>query len=127
MVSFVIVSHVKKLAEGVAELAKMMAPNVQISTAGGLEDGSNGTSFEIISEAINSVRSEDGTIILVDMGSAVMTAEMVIDGIDDNKPIIADCPIVEGAVLGAVLAESGAGIDEIIDELKTVHEQKKLE
>lgn len=126
MVSFVIVSHVKKLAEGIAELSEMMAPNVKIVAAGGLEDGTHGTSFSIISDAVRSALSEDGTIILVDMGSAVMTAEMVLEDYADKNIVVADCPVVEGAVLGTVLAESGAGMDEILEELKNVHEQKKL-
>ena len=53
MVGFVIVSHSRKLAEGVVELAKMMAPDVPQVAAGGLEDGSFGTSFERILEAVN--------------------------------------------------------------------------
>ena len=48
MVGFVIVSHSKTLAEGVVELTKMMADGVPIRAAGGLEDGSFGTSFEKI-------------------------------------------------------------------------------
>ena len=55
MVGFVIVSHSGKLAEGVVDLAKMMAPDVPMAAAGGLEDGSFGTSFERILEAVNEV------------------------------------------------------------------------
>ena len=70
MVGFVIVSHSAKLAEGVADLARMMAKSAPIAPAGGLEDGSFGTSFEKISSAIDQVYSEDGVILLMDMGRA---------------------------------------------------------
>ena len=126
MVGFVIVSHSAKLAEGVADLARMMAKTVPIAPAGGLEDGSFGTSFEKISNAVDEVYSDDGVIMLMDMGSAVMTAEMVIETMEGRKIAMADCPIVEGAVTGAVSAESGASLEEIMEDLEQVGAQKKL-
>lgn len=126
MVGFVIVSHSAKLAEGVADLSRMMARSCPIAAAGGLEDGSFGTSFEKISSAIDQVYSDDGVILLMDMGSAVMTAEMVLEAMDGRKLVLADCPIVEGAVTGTVSAESGASLEDILAELEQVGEQKKL-
>ena len=126
MVGFVIVSHSAKLAEGVTDLARMMARTVPIAPAGGLEDGSFGTSFEKISNAVDEVYSEDGVIMLMDMGSAVMTAEMVIESMDGRKIVMADCPIAEGAVTGTVSAESGSSLEEILEELEQVGTQKKL-
>ena len=124
MVGFVIVSHSAKLAEGVADLARMMAKTV--APAGGLEDGSFGTSFEKISCAVDQVYSEDGVIILMDMGSAVMTAEMVIESMEGRKLVMADCPIAEGAVTGTVSAEAGMSLEEIMEDLEQVGAQKKL-
>ena len=126
MVGFVIVSHSAKLAEGVADLSRMMARSCPIAAAGGLEDGSFGTSFEKISSAIDQVYSDDGVILLMDMGSAVMTAEMVLEAMDGRKLVLADCPIVEGAVTGTVSAESGASLEDILAELEQVGAQKKL-
>ena len=83
MVGYVIVSHSKTLAEGVVELSKMMASDAKIVAAGGLEDGSFGTSYQLIKEAITAVYSEDGVLILVDMGRAVMTTELVIEDLGD--------------------------------------------
>lgn len=127
MVGFVIVSHSAKLAEGVADLARMMAKSAPIAPAGGLEDGSFGTSFEKISSAIDQVYSEDGVILLMDMGSAVMTAEMVIESMEGRKLAMADCPIAEGAVTGTVNAEAGMSLEEILEELAQVGTQKKLQ
>ena len=126
MVGFVIVSHSAKLAEGVADLARMMAKTVPIAPAGGLEDGSFGTSFEKISNAIDQVYSDDGVILLMDMGSAVMTAEMVIESMEGRKLVMADCPIAEGAVTGTVGAEAGMSLEEILEDLEQVGAQKKL-
>ena len=126
MVGFVIVSHSGKLAEGVVDLAKMMAPDDPMAAAGGLEDGSFGTSFERILEAVNEVYSEDGVILLMDLGSAVMTAEMVLESLEGQKLAMADCPLVEGAVVAAVNAAGGMSFDDILKELEKVRDMKKL-
>lgn len=68
MVGFVIVSHSQTLADGVVELTKMMADGVPIRAAGGLEDGGFGTSYEKIANAIEEIYSDDGVIVLMDMG-----------------------------------------------------------
>ena len=72
MFSIVVVSHSKKLAEGVAEVAKMMARDVTIVAAGGTEDGSLGTSYEKIATAIDKAYTDDGVALFMDMGSAVI-------------------------------------------------------
>lgn len=126
MVGLVIVSHSSKLAEGVVDLARMMARTAPMAAAGGLEDGSFGTSFEKISNAVDEVYSDDGVILLMDMGSAVMTAEMVIESMDGRKLAMADCPVAEGAVTAAVGSEAGASLEEILADLGQVGTQKKL-
>ena len=104
----------------------MMAASVPIQAAGGLDDGSLGTSFEKIYAAIDEVYSDDGVIVLMDMGSAVMTTEMVIEAMEGRKIAMADCPLVEGAVTGTVSAISGASLEEIMEELSEVRNQNKL-
>ena len=126
MVGFVIVSHSRTLADGVVELTKMMADGVPIRAAGGLDDGGFGTSYEKIETAINEVYSDDGVIVLMDMGSAVMTAEMVIESMPDRRIVMADCPLVEGAVSATVSAVGGSTLDEIMEELDDVREMRKL-
>ena len=126
MVGIVIVSHSQKLAEGVVELSKMMAANVPIAAAGGLEDGGLGTSYDKICAAIEEVYSADGAIVLMDMGSAVLTTEMVLD--DLNRPLVKmiDCPLVEGAVLAAVESAGGATLQELIKRLEVSRTTNKF-
>jgi PTS hybrid protein len=79
-VSLVVVSHSAKLAEGVAELAGQMAQGkVAIAAAGGTATGELGTSVERIATALQGVAGPDGTLILLDLGSAVMAAEMAVE------------------------------------------------
>lgn len=126
MVGIVIVSHSAKLAEGVVDLTKMMAKECPVAAAGGLEDGSFGTSYEKIMQAVEAVRGTEGTAVLMDMGSAVMTTEMVLEdlGYPDVKMI--DCPIVEGAVAATVASTGGADLDAVIEEAMYANQMKKL-
>ena len=123
MVGIVVVSHSQKLAEGVVELASLMAPETPMKAAGGMDDGGFGTSFEKITEAVEEVYSEDGVAIFMDLGSAVMTTEMVLEEMSDKKIEMIDCPIVEGAVAATVAASAGADFEEVKQnalEAKTV-------
>lgn len=126
MVGLVFVSHSQKLAEGVAELALMMAPNATVCAAGGMEDGGLGTSFDKITRAVKSISSPDGVIILMDMGSSVMTSEMVCEALPDERILLSGSPMVEGAVVAAVGSSAGLDIEEIIDSLKGCHTIKRI-
>lgn len=114
MVGIVIVSHSQKLAEGVIDLAALMAPETPMRAAGGMEDGGFGTSFEKINNAIEEIYTDDGVVILMDLGSAVMTTEMVLEMMEDRNIKMIDCPIVEGAIAAAVVAAGNASMDEVI-------------
>ena len=114
MVGIVIVSHSQKLAEGVVDLASLMAPETPMRAAGGMDDGGFGSSFEKINNAIDEIYSDDGVIILMDMGSAVMTTEMVLETMEDRKVKMVDCPVVEGAVAAAVVAAGNASMEDVI-------------
>ena len=120
MVGIVIVSHSKNLADSVVEFTGLMAPDAKIAAAGGMEDGGFGTSFEKIQKAIESVYSEEGVIVLMDMGSAVMTTEMVLDMFEPYTVKMADCPLVEGSVVATIDAASGMKMDEILAALSQV-------
>ena len=127
MVGIVIVSHSQKLAEGVVELAKMMSANAPIAAAGGLDDGNFGTSYEKISAAIESVYSADGVAVLMDMGSAVMTTEMVLEDLERDNVKMLDCPLVEGAVLAAVESVGGISLDSLTERIAEARAVKKLD
>lgn len=108
-VGLVIVSHSTKLAEGVAELAAQMAPEVPIIPAGGTPDGGLGTDFAAVTEAIAAADKGAGVVILFDLGSAQMTADMAVEALaDPAQAQVADAPLVEGAVAAAVAAAGGA-------------------
>lgn len=126
MVGIVIVSHSTHLAESVIEMAAVMAQDTPMAAAGGLEDGSFGTSFDKITAAIDSVYSEDGVLVLMDLGSAVMTTEMVLEMMPDRRVEMVDCPLVEGAIVAAIQAAGGADFEGIKESLKGVAGTRKF-
>lgn len=127
MFSIVIVSHSQKLAEGVVEVAKMMAHNVTVIAAGGKENGELGTSYEKIAAAINEVYTDDGTAILMDMGSAVMTAEIVLESMDERRLKLIDAPIVEGAILAAIEATAETSLEDLPEKMQQARDVRKIE
>lgn len=126
MVGIVIVSHSQKLAEGIKDLAALMAPTVPIVAAGGMEDGGFGTDYAKIYEGIDSIYTDDGVIVLMDLGSAVMTTEMVLEEMADRKIEMVDCPVVEGAISAAVASEGEASIEDVIKAAQTAKNMAKF-
>ncbi|WP_026549325.1 dihydroxyacetone kinase phosphoryl donor subunit DhaM [Arthrobacter sp. Br18] len=120
-VGLVIVSHSEKIAEGVCELAGQMASGVDLVAAGGADGGTGaariGTSFEKVQNGIAKADSGSGVVILTDLGSAVMTAEMALEFLDPeqrDRVRLAQAALVEGAVAAAVQAQGGASLDEVL-------------
>ena len=113
-VNIVVVSHSEKIADGAAELAAQMAPDVLVLTAGGTADGRIGTSLEKVLAALDHAAGGDGTVILTDLGSAVMTAESALEFAEDPAGVLlADAPLVEGLVAASVAAQGGADVQAV--------------
>ena len=120
MVSLLIVSHSESLARGIMELAKEMSGDVVIEAVGGTEDGRLGNDYNKIYEALDKIYTDDGVLILFDLGSSYLTAEMVketfeIEGRDKIK--IVDSAMVEGAVISSIEMSLGRSLDEVCDKL----------
>ncbi len=121
MVGIVIISHSEKIAEGIKELAGEMATNTPIACAGGTSDGQIGTDLEKIINAIKKVYSEDGVVILFDLGSAYMNAELAVECLPktmQKKIVIIDVALVEGAITAAVESSINGSLEDIIIVLK---------
>lgn len=125
MVSLVIVSHSAMLADGVKELAdQMVQGKVKIAAAGGVDDSDNplGTDPMKVMTAIESVYSEDGVVVLMDLGSALMSAETAVDFLlaEQQKNIyLCPAPLVEGAMAAAVQASVGSSAEQVMAEAQS--------
>lgn len=124
VIGIVIVSHSKQLALGVRELAtQMVQGQVSIAVAAGIEDPENplGTDPIQVYEAIASVFSDDGVLVLMDLGSALLSAEMAIEFLSEaqqQKVHLCEAPLVEGAIAAVVAAASGRDIHQVMAEAR---------
>lgn len=120
-VGLVVVSHSRALARAAVALAREMArgEEVPIAMAAGLDENTLGTDAAQIAEAIVAVDRGDGVVVLMDLGSAVLSAELALELIDDEVRdwvVLSPAPLVEGLVVAAVTAAGGAGADRVATE-----------
>lgn len=126
MIHLVLVSHSHQLAEGLAELIRFMAPpDLSIAAVGGIEDNHGtyhfGTNALAIHEAIQANPNCDGVLILVDLGSAVLSAEAAVDMLEpaqQERCLISNAPLVEGSIIAAI----EAGLDRSLEEINEAAE-----
>lgn len=113
----VLISHSAKVAEGVKEMIREVNQDVPIALAGGTDDQEIGTSIDIILQAIEQADSGSGVLLLYDLGSAKMNAEMATEMTDRKEVQIAEAPLLEGAYVAAVEAGLEKSADEITETL----------
>ena len=123
MIHLILVSHHPDIARGIAALAaQMSAAPETIHTAAGIDDPDNsvGTDAVRIMQAILDADNPDGILILVDLGSAILSAQTALDLLDDPalaaRCRISAAPLVEGAISAAVAASSGADLETVARE-----------
>ncbi len=109
-VGLVAVSHSRALAEAAVALAReMAAPDQPIEVAAGTDDGGFGTDAAAIAAAIGAADRGAGVVVLMDLGSAVLSAELARELVDDpDRVLLCPAPFVEGLVVAAVAAAGGA-------------------
>jgi dihydroxyacetone kinase phosphotransfer subunit len=114
MVGLVLVSHSKRLADGLAELIAQLAADVTVVAAGGTDDGRIGTSPDAVTAALAAADSGDGVVVLPDLGSAVFSVKVALEDAPSETTVLVDAPFVEGAVSAAVTAGTGASLAEVV-------------
>ena len=121
MVGLVVVSHSRALARAAVALAQEMlhGRRVPIVVAAGLDDGTFGTDAGQIVDAVTEADDGEGVVVLMDLGSAVLSAELALDLLDDDaraRVALCSAPLVEGLIVAAVAAAGGASRDEVVAE-----------
>jgi phosphoenolpyruvate---glycerone phosphotransferase subunit DhaM len=113
-VAIVIVSHSPRVAEGAADMVReMVGDEVQVAFCGGNPEGGLGTNVAAIKAAIERVYTPAGVAILVDLGGAETNSEMAIELLPEawqERVVICNAPIVEGAVMAATEAAGGCAL-----------------
>ncbi len=95
----------------------MGGEDLRLAVAGGLDQPGDplGTDAVRVVRAIEEAWSEDGVLVLMDLGSAVLSAEMALDLLPEERRgrvLLSEAPLVEGAVAAAVAAGRGATLEE---------------
>ncbi len=94
-----------------------MAPDVPVAAAGGTDDGEVGTSLDKVLAAVERADADGaGAVVLFDLGSAQMTAELALESLDDDRRHrvrLVDAPLVEGAMVAATTAAGGASVADV--------------
>ena len=122
MVGLVLVSHSAELAAAVKALAEQQTQGrAAIVAVGGTGDPEHpfGTDALAIMDAIQSVWHEDGVLVLMDLGSALLSAEMALEFMDPEQAArvrLSAAPFIEGAMAASVQASIGAGLDAVAAE-----------
>src|SRR5690349_11447277 len=88
-----------------------MAAGVRIVVAAGAPGGGFGTDATAIAAAVEAADDGSGVVVVVDLGSAVLSAELALELLADglrSRVVLSPAPFVEGLVLAAVAAAGGA-------------------
>lgn len=126
MIGLVVVSHSERAAEGIVEVAAEMAGDTAIEAVGGDGQGGIGTVPDAIEDALDAADDGDGVVVLVDLGSAVMNADVAIE-MSGVEATIADAPVLEGTVNAAVAATNpSATLESVREQAEAAREIEKL-
>ena len=122
MIGIVLVSHSQKLVEGLQELVHQLGGGqARVAIAGGGAEGELGTSVEKIGKAIRQVDGPDGVLILVDLGSAVLSTETAIELLDPpptGEVRLSSAPLVEGAIVAVIHAGLNQTLAQVLEAIE---------
>lgn len=126
MIGLVVVSHSRALADAAVALAAEMVHGAgpTVTVAAGLDDAVTGratfgTDATAVAAAIEAADSPDGVLVLMDLGSAVMSAELALELVEPEiaaRVRLCSAPLVEGLVAAVVAAGTGASLDAVTAE-----------
>ena len=121
-VGIVVVSHSRALAEAAVALATEMLHGTEprIASRPASTRPRSAPTPSPIAAAIERVDSAAGVVVLMDLGSAVLSAELALDLLADadarDRVLLCPAPLVEGLVVAAVAAAGGASRPEVAAE-----------
>ncbi|SFJ15543.1 dihydroxyacetone kinase phosphoryl donor subunit DhaM [Thermoflavimicrobium dichotomicum] len=125
-VGIVLVSHSLELVTGLKKLLVQIQPSVPIAVAGGDEEDGLGTSAQKIKEAIESVYSDKGVVVLFDLGSSLMQTEIALEWMENSENVkIANAPLVEGAYTAVVQSGCGSSLEKVLRAAEEARQMNK--
>jgi len=128
MTGLLLVSHSRRLAEGLAELVHAMAREVPAVALGGEEGNAGVSAEEVLAGWRTLALRSDEVVALADLGSSLLNLENAREmaGADRPCPLeIADAPFVEGAVAAAMIAVTGGASREAREAAEAAWAERK--
>jgi dihydroxyacetone kinase phosphotransfer subunit len=130
VIGIVAVSHSRPLAEAAVDLALRMGgdepPTVRVAAGG--PDGDLGTDATAIATALDDADSGDGVLVLMDLGSALLSAEMALElAATPDRVVLSPAPFVEGLVSAVVTATGGATLAQVAAEVAGAADAKRVQ
>lgn len=125
MIGIVAVSHSARLGEAALELALQMVQDggarVLVAAGAGVDAAGApilGTDAVAVASAIDELATDcDGVLVLMDLGSAVLSAELALELRASDVPVrLAPAPFVEGLLAAVVSAAAGGSLDTVAAE-----------
>ncbi|MFP5416367.1 MAG: HPr family phosphocarrier protein [Actinomycetes bacterium] len=120
VIGIVVVSHSRPLAEAAVAFASQMVATREgprVAVAAGLDSPEGpllGTDADAIARAITEADSPGGVLVLMDLGSSVMGAQMALEFLDPDlaaRVRLSPAPLVEGLVTAVVAAAAGLTLE----------------
>lgn len=134
MINIVVVSHSALLARGIEQLAQpmMCRHGCRLALAAGGDDEQHpiGTDAVNVVEAIESVADGAGILVLMDLGSALLNAEVALDLLEPelaSRVRLCAAPLVEGTLAAVVAANSGASLEQVSAQAQGALQSKQAQ
>jgi Uncharacterized protein conserved in bacteria len=134
MLGILVVSHSEKAAEGIADVARGMsgaADDVLVAGVGGNDSGGLGVSVGKILDALNAMLPKvEGVLLVPDLGSSILSSRGAIGMLspeDAGRVLVANGPVLEGAMMAAVEASAGSDLAAVADAANDARNLDKSE
>ncbi|WP_172192591.1 dihydroxyacetone kinase phosphoryl donor subunit DhaM [Actinomyces faecalis] len=132
MSGIVVVSHSRPLAEAAVALVAGLVPGleVRLQIAAGTPDGGLGTDPTDVVAAIEAVDDGEGVLVLADVGSGVMSAQMALELIGPElaeRAVVSPAPLVEGLLAAYAAAGTGCSFTHVCERAASAAADKQAQ
>jgi dihydroxyacetone kinase phosphotransfer subunit len=134
MVGILVVSHSEDAARGIVDISVGMSgagDDLVIAGVGGNDNGGLGVSVAKIFDALTGMLPKvDGILVVPDLGSSILSSRGAVELLppeDSARVLIADAPVLEGAMMAAVEASSGSDLETVAETAADARNLRKSE